>query len=450
MKTKCKTFPLGGVHPADNKLSALNAIIPATVPLTVTIPLSQHIGAEAKPNVAIGDKVKVGQLIAEAQGFISANVHASVSGTVKKIEAIMNSSGFKQNSIVIEGENDQWLTTIDHSDKLLKEITCSREEITQRIKNAGIVGCGGATFPAHVKLSVPPGKEKAKHLIINGVECEPFLTSDHRLMIEKPEEILVGIQIVLKALDINSALVGIENNKIDAIDTLSNCALDYNNTKIIPLKTLYPQGGERQLIKALINKEIPPPPQGLPIDVGCVVFNIGTIFAIYEAVQKNKPFIERVVTITGKSVLKPSNFLTRIGTPLTQLLEAAGGIPDNTGKIIAGGPMMGKTLSTQEVPVTKGMSGVCLISEDEALRSEVLNCIRCGKCVERCPLGLEPYLLMTLAEKQLLDRSLQERMLNCCECACCTYICPAKRPLLDFIRIGKKRLLTSLREKQQK
>lgn len=430
-----KTFPKGGVHPPENKFSASQPIEVLPLPKQVVIPISQHIGAPAAAVVAKGDKVVVGQVIAKASGFVSANIHSSVSGVVASLDPVLDSTGYKKPAITITVEGDEWLPEIDRSSDLKKDINLSAEEIVARINEAGIVGLGGATFPSHVKLSIPKGK-KADVLIINGVECEPYLTSDHRLMLEKADELMVGISILKKALGVERALVGVENNKPDAIAHLKQIAAGYNGIEVYALKVKYPQGGEKQLIKALINREVPS--GGLPIDVGTVVHNVGTAFAVYEAVQKNKPLIERVVTVTGKKLAKPSNFMVRIGTPMSMLIETAGGLPEDTAKVVNGGPMMGKALSTVDVPVTKGTSGVILFPAIESLRPAVQpSCIRCGRCISACAMGLEPYLLIRLSQRKMTERMEEERILDCMECGSCSYVCPANLPLLDYIRLGK-------------
>jgi len=441
-----KTFPMGGVHPAEFKLSANKPIEKLAVPSQVSIPISQHIGAPAKPIVEQREKVKVGQVIATSSGFVSSNIHATIAGTVAKIDKIMDATGYKRDAIVIKAGSDQeeWDESIDLSTDLVKEIKLDREGIIKKVAEAGIVGLGGATFPSHVKLSVPKGK-KADHLIINGVECEPYLTSDHRLMLEKGPEIIVGARILMKALDVEKAIIGIENNKPDAIEKMADLVKGEPGISVQPLKVQYPQGGEKQLIKAALNREVPS--GGLPIDVGVVVHNVGTAFAVYEAIQKNKPLIERVVTITGKDVKNPSNFLVRIGTPVNDLIEAAGGIPENTGKVISGGPMMGKALNSLDIPVAKGTSGILLIPNEEAKRGIVRPCIRCSKCIDVCPMGLEPYLLMTLTQKEYFDRVEEDKVLDCIECGSCSFTCPSNRPLLDYIRLGKKTVASLIRER---
>ncbi|MDA3882027.1 MAG: electron transport complex subunit RsxC [Bacteroidales bacterium] len=428
------TFPKGGIHPPDTKLAAAESITTLAVPDMVYMPVSQHLGVPAKPIVARGDEVKVGAKIAEASGFVSAFIHAPVSGTVQKIDKMMCASGFYQDVIVIKTNGDVWEETINRTDEVISDISLSAEEIRTKVLENGIVGMGGATFPSHVKFIVPDGK-KAEELIINGVECEPYLSSDHRLMLEKAEEIFVGIEIIKKAIGVPVAYVGIEKNKPDAIELFSTIAEKHPTITVIPLEVKYPQGGEKQLIKAVTGKEVPI--GGLPIDAGSIVHNVGTVFAVYEAVQKNKPLIERVITVTGKQVLQQSNFLVRIGTPVQQLIDAAGGVPEDTGKVIAGGPMMGKTITSLNAPVTKGTSGILMMPSTESKREEMANCIRCGKCISVCCVGVEPYLLMSLAEHEMVDELQEHAVMQCIECGSCSFSCPAHRPLLDYIRLGK-------------
>jgi electron transport complex protein RnfC len=439
-----KTFPVGGVHPPENKLTAGIAIQYLPLPLTVAIPVSQHIGTPANVIINKGDSVKTGQVIAENKGFVSANIHSSVSGKVNRIDTVIDSTGFKQNAVFIDVEGDEWVSTIDRSSEIITDIKLSSDEITKKCLESGIVGLGGATFPSHVKLTVPAGK-KCDILIINGVECEPYLTSDHRLMLERGEEILIGTSILMKALKVTRAMIGIENNKQDAISHMTKLASAFQGISVHALKVKYPQGAEKQLIKALINREVPS--GRLPLDVNTVVHNVGTAFAVYEAVQKNKPLFERVVTITGKQVSKPGNYFVRTGTPVSKLIEAAGGLPDNTGKIISGGPMMGKSLSNIEVPVVKGTSGIILFPKNESERMESRPCIRCAKCVSACALNLEPYLLMSLSEKDMFERAERERITDCMECGSCSFACPAGRPLLDYIRLGKSTVIKMARER---
>jgi Na+-translocating ferredoxin:NAD+ oxidoreductase subunit C len=429
-----KTFKPGGIHPSENKITAGSAIRRLPVTGQVSIPLKQHIGVLPRILVERGDMVKAGQLIAKGEGFISASIHSSVSGKVIKIDNMIDVSGYKRTSIVIKVEGDEWLEDIDLNTNIGKVIKLDREEIIRKVNEMGIVGLGGATFPSHVKLMLPRGR-KAEYLLVNGAECEPYLTSDHSLMMEKGCEILIGIKTMMRALEVNRAIIGIEINKSDAISHLADMAEGFRGIRVQPLKVKYPQGGEKQLVRSLTGREVPS--GGLPIDIGAVVFNVATMFAVYEAIQKNKPLVERVVTVSGNHLKDPGNFLVRIGTPISALLDAAGGVPEGTGKIISGGPMMGKALNSLDVPVTKGTSGLLVLPESESRRKEVQNCIRCSKCISVCPMGLEPYLLMALGERELFSRMEEEMTMDCIECGSCSYICPANRPLLDYIRLGK-------------
>lgn len=442
-----KTFPKGGIHPPENKLTADKPIVDLPLPPQVTVPVSQHIGAPAVPIVEKGTEVKAGQVIAEAKGFVSTNIHSPVSGKVSKIDTVVDTTGYKQTAILIDVEGDNWVETIDRSTALVRQISMTREQIIERCRECGLVGLGGATFPTHIKMTIPSGK-KCDMVIINGVECEPYLTSDHRLMLEKGAEVLTGAAIIMKALGVENVIVGIEANKPDAISHLTELAKEFKGITIQPLKVKYPQGGEKQLIKSCTGREVPS--GGLPLDVGVVVQNIGTALAVYEAVQKNKPLIDRVVTITGKRVKNPGNFRVRIGTPVTALIEAAGGMPDETGKVVNGGPMMGKALSMTDVPVTKGTSGIVLFPADVSRRAEVLPCIRCGKCSTVCPMGLEPWLISALSEKGMFERAEKEKIKDCMECGSCAYVCPSKRPLLDYIRLGKSTVIRMARERVAK
>ena len=439
-----KTFPIGGVHPSENKLSCAKPIEVLPLPEVVTIPLAQHIGAPAVAKVAKGDKVLTGQLIAEAGSFMSANIHSPISGTVTAVDMVPNGQGLRQMMITIKREGDEWAEGIDRSETLVRECTLSGAEIIAKIKQAGIVGMGGATFPTHVKLSVPPGK-KAEALIINGVECEPYLTSDHRTMLEHGEELLVGVTILMKAVGVEKAYVGIENNKPDAIEHLTKLAAGYRGVEIVPLKVKYPQGGEKQLIAAITGRQVPPPP-ALPIDVGAVVCNASTTYAVYRAVQKNMPLIERVVTVTGKGMKEPKNLLTRMGTPIETLLEAAGGLPEGVSlKVINGGPMMGRAMVNLASPVTKGCSGITVMSGRDAERREASQCIKCAKCVAACPMGLEPYYLSKMSQKKNWEVLEQQMITSCIECGCCQSSCPSYLPLLDWVRLGKQTVMGLIR-----
>lgn len=440
-----RTFRIGGIHPQANKLSANQPIQVIAPPETVVIPLGQHIGAPASAVVAKGDKVKVGTLIGKAEGFVSAHVHSSVSGTVVKVDQMTDGSGLSRPAVFIHTEGDEWEDHIDRSETLAKDCNLSPEEIIGKIEAAGIVGMGGATFPTKIKLSPPPGNT-AEVLIVNAVECEPYLTADHLLMLEKSEEIMTGTSILMKAIKVNRAIIGIECNKPDAIALLTKLSAQYPGIEIMPLQMQYPQGGEKQLIDAAIRRQVKS--GALPISAGAVVQNVGTVFAVYEAVQKNKPLIERVITVTGKSVAKPSNFFARIGTPVSLLIDAAGGLPEDTGKIIGGGPMMGRAMVSTDVPVTKGSSGILLMTRKESARRPMRDCIRCAKCVNACPMGLEPSLLMNLSEFKLWDDAEKNHVTDCIECGSCSYTCPANRPLLDYIRMGKSTVMGIIRARK--
>lgn len=442
-----KTFVLGGIHPPENKLSAGQPVRTLNVPDQVVVPMGQNLGAPSKPVVKRGDKVKTGQLIAEAGGFISARIHSPVSGTVFKIDQVMDMSGYRRTAVIIKVDGDEWMEDIDRSDTLVTEINFSPEEIIEKVKDAGIVGMGGATFPTHVKLMPPPGKS-ADYLLINGVECEPYLTADHQLMLEKGAEIIVGTRLLMKALKVKKAVIGIENNKPDAIRRMTELASKEEGITVQPLKVKYPQGGEKQLIKAVTGREVPS--GKLPVEVGCVVQNVGTTFAVYEAVMKNKPLIERVVTVTGKALSNPSNLKVRIGTPIKFLVEEAGGLPEDTGKVIGGGPMMGKALATLDVPVVKGTSGVLLMREAESHRLPESPCIRCSKCTQVCPMGLEPFLLSRLSRMGRFEDAEKEKVMDCIECGSCQYTCPAHIPLLDYLRLGKNKVGALIRARSKK
>jgi len=440
-----KTFSIGGVHPPDNKLAAKNALVQLLPEGSVALLLGQHIGAPAEPVVIKGDKVKVGQLVAKASGFVSANIHASVSGTVTSIEPVTDMSGFKKSAIVIQVEGDEWMPEIDRSDDIVRDITIDSQNIIKKITDAGLVGLGGAAFPTHVKLSPPPGK-KAEAIIINGAECEPYITADHRVMLEYGEQMLIGTLLLKKALGASKAYIGIEANKPDAIKLLKELIRTHNyDITVTGLKKRYPQGGEKQLIEAVIRRQVPS--MGLPVDVGVVVQNVGTALAVYEAVQKNKPLIDSRFTVTGKEAKRQVNLVVRVGTPISKVLEAAGGIPENTGKIVCGGPMMGRAIANIDAPTSKVGSAILLLSEKEAKRKPESYCIRCAKCVQVCPMGLEPYLLVKQTQRNMYDAMEDNKLQDCMECGCCLYTCPAHIPLLDYIRLGKAELLNIMRSR---
>lgn len=443
-----KTFRIGGVHPAENKLTADKPIRDAMLPKQAVFSMFQHIGAPAKPIVKKGDKVKVGTLLAEAGGFVSAPVHSSVSGTVSKVDSVLDASGTRRAAIYVDVEGDEWEESVDRSGQLVRlsdRPELDSKTIIEKIKNAGIVGMGGATFPCHVKLSPPPGC-KAECVIINAVECEPYLTADHRLMLEHADEILVGVSLIMKAVGVSRGYIGIENNKPDAIKLMTEKSQAYPEIEVVPLQVKYPQGGEKQLIDAVIGRQVPAPP-AIPINVGAVVQNVGTAFAIYEAVMHNKPLIDRIITVTGKSVSNPGNLRARLGTPMQQLMDECGGLPADTGKIIGGGPMMGKALLSLDVPMTKGSSGLLIMNSKEARRSAPQPCIRCAKCVSACPMGLEPYLLATLCTHAEWERAEANDVVSCIECGSCQFTCPSCRPLLDNIRVGKQTVMGIIRSR---
>ncbi len=431
-----RTFRIGGIHPNANKLSSGDPIVTSPLPSKVQIPISQHIGAPAVPVVKRGDEVKVGSVIAKSGGFVSANIHSSISGKVQKIEDVVDASGYKKTVITIKSDGeDVWEEGIDRTEDIVRDITLSADEIVARINECGIVGMGGATFPTNVKLTPPKGMTP-EVVIINGVECEPYLTADHRVMLEKGEQVLIGTAILMKAVGVKRAVIGIEENKPDAIKHLSELVGNYPGIEIQPLKVRYPQGGEKQLIDAVLRRQVKS--GQLPISVGAIVQNVGTTLAVYEAVQKNKPLIERVVTVTGKSLQHPANYLVRIGTSISDLISESGGIPEDTAKVISGGPMMGKALVTDDVPTTKGTSGVLLLAKEDTKRKPMRNCIRCAKCVGVCPMGLNPAFLMRDTVFKDWDELEKNHIMDCIECGSCSYTCPADRPLLDHIRQGKQ------------
>lgn len=441
-----KTFSKGGVHPEENKISHDSPIQVQPIPKTVSILLGQHIGKSASPVVSRGDEVKVGTLIAQADGFVSANIHSSVSGKVKKIETILDASGYQKPCITIQCDGeDTWEESIDRTPEIVRDIKLSSEEIIQRIAECGIVGMGGATFPTNVKL-MPPKDATPECVIINGAECEPYLTADHRTLLERGEEVLIGLQILMKSVGVTKGYVAIENNKRDAIEKLTELASTMPGIEIVPMKVKYPQGGEKQLIDTVLKRRVAS--GKLPVTEGAIVQNVGTALAVYEAVQKHKPLVERVVTVTGKAVKNPCNLLVRIGTPLSELIETAGGLPRSTAKLVSGGPMMGKAVYSDEIPVAKGTSGVLMLLEEDTKRRPMRNCIRCAKCVGACPMGLNPAFLMRDTVYKDWEALESNHVYDCIECGSCSFICPANRPLLDHIRIGKGRVMAIRRARK--
>lgn len=448
---KVRTFKIGGIHPEENKLSHESATQPAPLPKQAIFPMSQHIGAPAKPIVKRGDKVKVGTMIAEAGGFVSAPIYSSVSGTVTKVDNAIDASGYMRPAVIVAVEGDEWEETIDRSTKLEKledhpELT--PEEIVERIKKAGVVGMGGACFPTFIKLCPPPGA-KAECVIINGVECEPYITSDYRLMMEKADELIEGVKILMKGAKVERGYIGIEDNKPAAIKLLAEKLAGNDKIEVVPLAKKYPQGGEKQLVDAVIGRQVPAPP-AIPVNVGAIVQNAGTAVAVYEAVMKNKPLFERYTTVTGKKIAKPSNFLVRMGTTFGELIDLCGGLPEGDNKILAGGPMMGKAVNSLDVPVGKGQNSITVLTDSDAHRKPADPCIRCAKCVSACPMGLEPFLLATCSAKHMWDKVEAEDITSCIECGSCQFTCPSHRPILDNIRLGKQTVMGIIRARNAK
>jgi len=448
---KIRTFKIGGVHPDENKLTHEVPTKVAALPKQAIFPLSQHIGAPAKPVVAKGDKVKVGTLLAEAGGFVSAPIYSSVSGTVLKIDTSFDATGYRKPVIIVSVEGDEWEETIDRSDKLetlADHPELTPEEIVERIKVAGVTGRGGAGFPTFIKLCPPP-TAKAECVIINGVECEPYITADYRLMMEKADQILVGLDLLMKAAKVEKGYIGIEDNKPAAIELFQQKTANDPRVEIVPLAKKYPQGGEKQLVDAVINRQVPAPP-AIPVNVGAIVQNVGTAYAVYEAVMKRKPLFERYTTVTGKQVKNPGNFLVRMGTTFKDMIDACGGLPEGDNKVLAGGPMMGKAVSSLDTPVCKGTNSITVLTEDDARRKPAQPCIRCAKCVGACPMGLEPYLLAQLSVMQEWERAENEEIVSCIACGSCQFTCPAHRPLLDNIAMGKAAVMGIIRERYAK
>jgi len=427
---------VGGVHPADNKgLSSHKPTVTAAIPQRAVIPLSQHIGAPCKPTVVIGQEVKKGEKIGETGGFVSAPVHASISGKVTAIGSFPHSLGMDVPSVVIESDGkDEWVAglkeTPDH--QLL-----SAEELKKMVLDAGIVGMGGATFPTHVKLS-PPKEKPIDVVILNGAECEPYLTSDHRLMLEKSKEIIEGLRILMRILNVKKGYVGIENNKPDAVEAMQKAVAGASDIEVWPVKVKYPQGAEKMLIKAIANRTVPA--GGLPMDCGVVVQNVGTAAAIYDAVRYGRPLIERYVTVTGRGVKEPKNFLARIGTTFSQLIAEAGGLTEDAAKVIAGGPMMGMSQYNLDVPVIKGTSGILILPQAEVSTKSYGPCIRCARCIDACPMMLQPSLIGLFVEKGHYEDAKDYNVMDCFECGSCTFVCPANRPMVQWVKRAKREL----------
>jgi len=423
----------GGIHPPDKKtLAANSSIVESKPPKIIVIPLSQHIGAPCNPIVSIGQEVKKGEVIGEPAGFVSSPVHASVSGKVVAIGEFPNAMGRMVNSVVIENNfREEWTSLKDNPDYM----RLSPEELKEKVKASGIVGMGGAAFPTVVKLS-PPKEKSIDAVLINGAECEPYLTADYRLMIEKPKEVVEGLKILMKILGVQKGYIGIENNKPDAVAKMKEAASGEAGIEVLALEVKYPQGAEKMLIKAILGREVPP--RALPMDVGVVVQNVGTALAIYEAARFGKPLIERVVTVTGEGIAEPKNLMVRIGTKISDLIEECGGFKDGAGKVISGGPMMGFALVSLDVAVTKGTSGILVIPESHVSHAEAFGpCIRCSRCIDACPMGLMPSMLSVLSEKGFYEDAKEYNLFDCFECGSCAYVCPSKRPIVQLVRLAK-------------
>ncbi|RMG93819.1 MAG: electron transport complex subunit RsxC [Candidatus Dadabacteria bacterium] len=435
-----RTFPLGGVHPPDEKhRTAAKPVERAPLPELLVVPLSQHIGAPARPVVKRGDRVLAGQVVGEATGFVSVPVHAPTSGKVVRVEAAPHPLGPPQPAVFLEPDGeDAW---VDLPGPL--DAGADPDEIRRRIQEAGIVGMGGATFPTHVKLSPPP-EFPIDTVILNGVECEPYLTADHRLMLEEPERILQGLRIILSVFGLEKGFIGIEENKPDAIDLLGRKAREAGFAEVVPLRVKYPQGAEKQLIKAVTGREVPS--GQLPMAVGAVVQNVGTAAAIWDAVSAGRPLVERITTVTGDGVREPKNLRVRIGTPVRRLIEAAGGLRDEPGKLVLGGPMMGIAHHDLDVPAVKGTSGVLVLPRGRVRTAPEGPCIRCGRCVTACPMGLSPTTLRALIARDLVAEADEWNALDCIECGSCAFVCPSAIPLVQAIREAKGRVMARRRK----
>lgn len=435
---------MGGVHPPENKLTAGCRILDVDLPREVTIAMSQHIGAPAICVVGKGDHVDRGAMVGKASGFVSANVFTPISGTVTGVGKIKNAYGMPVDSVTItateedhekDAERPLWTSALRSSDDIA---AMSAKDIVDIIGEAGIVGLGGASFPTRVKLSPPPGKH-ADILIVNGAECEPYLTNDHALMLEHPDEILAGVRLMMRGAGVDKAIIGIESNKMDAVRLLRGRLEGDKSVSVMELQMKYPQGGEKQLIQAATGREVPS--GALPVDVGAIVQNVASAYAVYEAVVFGKPLVDRVVTVTGPSLSGRGNYRVPIGMSMAALIGIAGGIPGDSGKIILGGPMMGRTIVNVDAPTMKGVSGILILPREQSARGDVYPCIRCAGCVLACPMGLEPYRLSLLSAHSHWDSAEGEGIANCIECGCCSYSCPSSRPLLDYIRLGKNTVM---------
>lgn len=435
----------GGLHPPEIKNTSDKSIVDLPLPDKVILHVSQHIGAPAKPIYKITDKVECGQVIAEPGGFVSARIHATISGKIIGSGNFMHPFGVPSPAIVIERNPESPEPTYQHENGF----NLSVEEIKTRIQNSGMVGLGGATFPTHVKLS-PPETKPINTVILNGVECEPALTSDHRLMLEEPEKIIAGLKLIMKVLNASRGIIGIENNKRDAIELIAKKLENEENINVQPLEVKYPQGGEKQLIVACLGREVPS--GGLPMDVGVVVQNVATAAAIADAVNLKRPLLERVVTLAGNCVKNPGNYRVRIGTTVDEFIKMAGGLKEDAppAKVIMGGPMMGFALFDLNIPIIKGTSGLLVWDKEEAKVYEQTACIRCGRCIRACPMGLMPQQLKRLIDSKKWEQTDQMGILDCMECGSCAYTCPSALPLIQTFKMGKKLVLAERKKAQTK
>lgn len=443
MEKKLLSFA-GGVHPPHSKhFTEDKKVELCTVPAVVTIPLQQHIGAPCEPLVKAGDTVKLGQKIGQPKGFVSAPVHSSVSGKVKAVEPVEVAGGGKVLAVVIENDG------LDTKDETIVSGSIDKyndNELKNIVLEAGIVGMGGAAFPTHVKLS-PSADKKIDTIILNGAECEPYLTSDYRLMIENPQKVIYGLKVLMKIMGVKAGYIGIEDNKPKAVKAMKDAAGSDDAVRIVTLRTKYPQGAEKQLIYAITGRQVPS--GGLPMDVGAIVNNVGTAAAIADVVQTGEPLYQRIVTVTGGGVKEPKNLLVRIGTPFSAVLDFCGGISENTAKVISGGPMMGIAQHTLNVPVVKGTSGILVLTEEEARIPLPSACIRCGRCVSVCPMNLLPLTLSAQALNRNYEEAEKMHAMDCIECGSCSFVCPANRPLVDSIRVAKREI-TAARKRNAK
>ncbi len=432
----------GGIHPPHHKSSTENKSVEiATQPKVVYIPLAQHIGAPCTALVNVGDAVKKGQKIGEPGGFVSAPVHSSVSGIVKGIKPMTVPGG--QKVMCVEIENDFKEEVFEEIKPYAGIDAMSKEELLNMIKDAGIVGMGGATFPTHVKLS-PPKEKNIDVVVLNGAECEPYLTADHRLMLESPEDIVLGLQVIMKILDVEKGYIGIEDNKPECLKVMEESAKADSKIEVVGFQTKYPQGAEKQLIYACTQREVPS--GGLPMDIGLVVTNVATAAQIGKTLKTGMPLIERICTVTGSVIKEPKNLLIKTGTLYSEIVEQCGGFTVEPAKVISGGPMMGLAQVQLEVAATKGSSGILCMSKEEVNCEEASNCIRCGKCISICPARIQPMFISAFSLKYNYEKAEEYRALDCIECGSCSFVCPARRPLLQSIRVAKKEILAQRRK----